>query len=48
MKDTSNTLGMFDLVYITNVCETVTCMGADVSVYEGLLILGELAGGQCD
>ncbi|KAL4455058.1 hypothetical protein ABPG74_006440 [Tetrahymena malaccensis] len=42
IKDSSNTMGMFDLFYVTNVCETVGCQGVDVSVYEGLQILGEI------
>lgn len=38
---------MFDLLYITNVCETVTCESSEVSVYEGLEILGEITS-NCD
>lgn len=38
---------MFDLLYVTNVCETVTCENTEVSLYEGLEILGELTS-NCD
>ena len=40
-------MGMFDLLYITNVCETVSCMNNEVSLYEGLEILGEVTS-NCD
>lgn len=40
-------MGMFDILYILNVCETVTCANNEVSLYEGLEILGEVTS-NCD
>lgn len=40
-------MGMFDLLYMTNVCETVICSEKEVSLYEGLEILGEMTS-NCD